>query len=81
VAKVRVGIVGFGFMARIHHGCLARIPDAEVVAVASPTPGHAERFLPPHSRLEGAVRLRELVVRLLDPQHRADPRQQRVVVD
>jgi hypothetical protein len=40
VAKVRVGIVGSDFMARIHHGCLARIPDAEVVAVASPTPGH-----------------------------------------
>src|SRR5215831_9213321 len=31
-------------MARVHHGCLARNPDATILAVASPTPGRAEAF-------------------------------------
>lgn len=47
-SRVGVGIVGSGFMARIHHGCLARNPDAHVVAVASPTPGRAEGFAQRH---------------------------------
>src|SRR5436190_344673 len=41
---VRVGLIGSGFVSAIHHEALRRVPGAEVVAVASPTPGHAERF-------------------------------------
>ena len=43
--KVRVGIIGSGFVADIHAHAFQRfVPDAEVVAVASPTPGKASRF-------------------------------------
>jgi myo-inositol 2-dehydrogenase/D-chiro-inositol 1-dehydrogenase len=41
---VRVGLIGSGFITAIHHEALLRVPGAEVIAVASPTPGHAERF-------------------------------------
>jgi len=42
--KVRVGLIGTGFVADIHAAALAMVPDAEVVAVASPTPGKAKAF-------------------------------------
>jgi predicted dehydrogenase len=41
---VRVGLIGSGFVSAIHAEALRQVPGAEVVAVASPTPGHAERF-------------------------------------
>jgi predicted dehydrogenase len=41
---VRVGLIGSGFVSEIHHEALRRVPGAEVIAVTSPTPGHAERF-------------------------------------
>lgn len=41
---VRVGLIGSGFITAIHHEALRRVPGAEVLAVASPTPGRAERF-------------------------------------
>ena len=41
---VRVGLVGSGFISAIHAEALRRVPGATIVAVASPTPGHAERF-------------------------------------
>jgi predicted dehydrogenase len=41
--KVKVGIIGSRFEADIHAASFAILPDeAEVVAVASPTPGHPE---------------------------------------
>ncbi len=44
-ATVKVGIIGSGFVADIHaHAFREYVPGAEVVAVASPTPGKAERF-------------------------------------
>jgi predicted dehydrogenase len=46
--KVRVGIVGSGFVAELHAEALKLVPNAEVVAVASPTPGHAEAFAARH---------------------------------
>ena len=51
--KVRVGIVGAGFIGHLHAEALARVPNAEVVAIASPTPekcqGLAEQFgIPRH---------------------------------
>jgi myo-inositol 2-dehydrogenase/D-chiro-inositol 1-dehydrogenase len=41
---VRVGLVGSGFVTAIHFDALRAVAGAEVVAAASPTPGHAERF-------------------------------------
>ena len=41
---VRVGLIGSGFITAIHHEALRRVAGAEVVAVASPGPGRAERF-------------------------------------
>ena len=42
--RVRVGIVGSGFIADIHAAALKMVPEAELVAVASPTPGKAKHF-------------------------------------
>jgi myo-inositol 2-dehydrogenase / D-chiro-inositol 1-dehydrogenase len=41
---VRVGLIGSGFVTAIHFEALRAAQGAEVVAVASPSPGHAERF-------------------------------------
>ncbi|MFI5454695.1 MAG: Gfo/Idh/MocA family protein [Isosphaerales bacterium] len=41
---VRVGLIGSGFVSSIHHEALRHVNGARVVAVASPTAGHAERF-------------------------------------
>ena len=43
--KVKVGIIGSGFEADIHAESFRLMPEeAEVVAVASPTPGNAEKL-------------------------------------
>ncbi len=42
--RVRVGIIGSQFISHIHAISLRRCPEAEVFAVASPTPGNAQRF-------------------------------------
>ncbi len=42
--KVQVGLVGSQFVSTLHAEALRRCPDAEVLAVASPTPGHAQQF-------------------------------------
>ncbi|MGA2662825.1 MAG: Gfo/Idh/MocA family oxidoreductase, partial [Verrucomicrobiota bacterium] len=43
--RVKVGIIGSQFEADIHAESFRILPDeAEVVAVASPTPGNAEQF-------------------------------------
>jgi myo-inositol 2-dehydrogenase/D-chiro-inositol 1-dehydrogenase len=42
--KVRVGLVGSGFVSTIHAESLKRVPAAEVVAVMSPSGDHAEKF-------------------------------------
>jgi myo-inositol 2-dehydrogenase/D-chiro-inositol 1-dehydrogenase len=42
--KVRVGLIGSGFVSAIHHEALRAVNGAEVIAVASPSAGHAERF-------------------------------------
>ncbi|GAC1475567.1 MAG: Gfo/Idh/MocA family oxidoreductase [Isosphaeraceae bacterium] len=45
---VRVGLIGSGFVSAIHAESFRHVPGAKVVAVASPTPGHAERFAAEH---------------------------------
>lgn len=42
--RTNVGLVGAGSVATRHAGTLARFPDAQVVAVADPVPGAAERL-------------------------------------
>jgi predicted dehydrogenase len=44
MSKVRVGLIGTGFIGDIHAAALKMAPDAEVVAVASPSPGKAAAF-------------------------------------
>lgn len=44
MAKVKVGIVGAGFIADIHAAAFKMVPEAEVVAVASSEPGQAKEF-------------------------------------
>jgi myo-inositol 2-dehydrogenase/D-chiro-inositol 1-dehydrogenase len=46
--KVRVGLVGSGFITAIHADALKRCAAAEVTAVASPTAGKAEAFARQH---------------------------------
>jgi predicted dehydrogenase len=47
--RVKVGIIGSRFEADIHAESFKMVPDeAEVVAVASPTPGNAENFAKRH---------------------------------
>ena len=41
---VRVGLIGSQFISTIHARSLAHCPNAEVVAVTSPTPGNASSF-------------------------------------
>jgi myo-inositol 2-dehydrogenase/D-chiro-inositol 1-dehydrogenase len=42
--RVRVGLVGSGFISSLHAEALERCAAAEVVALASPTPGRAQAF-------------------------------------
>ena len=42
--RVRVGMIGTGFVSDLHAAAFAMVPEAEVVAVASRTPGKAKRF-------------------------------------
>jgi myo-inositol 2-dehydrogenase / D-chiro-inositol 1-dehydrogenase len=42
--KVRVGVVGSGFISNIHVDGLKHVKEAEIVAVASKTPGKAAEF-------------------------------------
>lgn len=46
--RVRIGLIGSGFVSTIHAEALARVPRAEVVAVASSNPGHAKAFAEKH---------------------------------
>src|SRR5215216_1066361 len=42
--KVKVGLIGSQFISHLHAEAFARVPNAEVVAVASPTKEHVEAF-------------------------------------
>jgi myo-inositol 2-dehydrogenase / D-chiro-inositol 1-dehydrogenase len=43
-SPVRVGIIGSQFISSVHAEALRHCPQAQLVAVASPTPGNAEKF-------------------------------------
>ncbi len=66
MAKVRVGIVGSRFQADCIAGAVKGIPeDAELVAVASPTTGHAADFAKRHGIPQAYTDYHDL---LRDPQ-------------
>ncbi|MCA9266443.1 MAG: Gfo/Idh/MocA family oxidoreductase, partial [Planctomycetales bacterium] len=46
--KIRVGIIGSQFISQIHADSLARCAAAEMIAVASPTPGNAAALAEAH---------------------------------
>lgn len=64
--KVRYGLIGSQFVTTIHAEALKMVPDAEVLAVMSPTPGNAQKFAQEHgiphhyTKLEDMLRLDEI---------------------
>lgn len=64
--KVGVGLIGSRFISSIHAEALHRVPNAKIIAVMSPTPGHARDFagrydIPNHfTRLEELLALEEV---------------------
>ena len=61
MSKTRVGLIGTGFIGEIHAAALKRVADAEVVAVASPTPGKAKAFAREHGIAKAFEDYRDLV--------------------
>ncbi|HZR18312.1 MAG TPA: Gfo/Idh/MocA family oxidoreductase [Verrucomicrobiae bacterium] len=59
--KVRVGLVGSGFISAIHADALKRSADAELLAVASPTPGKAQSFAKQHGMAQHFTDYRKLL--------------------
>ena len=51
--KVKVGIIGTGWIAEAHAACYQRCPDVEIVALADIVPGKAEKFAKDNG-IEGA---------------------------
>ncbi len=47
--RVRVGLIGSQFISSIHAESLRRVSEAELWAVASPTPGHAQALAERHA--------------------------------
>ncbi|MGB5498456.1 MAG: Gfo/Idh/MocA family oxidoreductase, partial [Maribacter sp.] len=46
--KVSVGLVGSQFISSIHAEALKTVPEAEIIAVMSPTKGNAKKFASKH---------------------------------
>jgi predicted dehydrogenase len=44
MSKIKAGLIGSGFVADLHAAAIRTLSDAEVIAVASPTPGKARKF-------------------------------------
>ncbi|MBP7935720.1 MAG: Gfo/Idh/MocA family oxidoreductase [Phycisphaerae bacterium] len=61
MSKVKVGIIGTGFVGDIHAAAFKMVPDAEVIAVASPTPGKAKAFARDHGIASGFEDYRQLL--------------------
>ena len=59
--KVKVGLIGTGFVADLHAAAFKLVPDAEVVAVASPSPGKARRFAEAHGIANAFADYRDLL--------------------
>jgi len=62
-AKVGVGLIGSQFISTIHAKALQSVADAEVVAVTSPTAGHAREFAKAHGIPHHFTSLDQLLAR------------------
>ncbi len=63
MSKVKVGLIGSQFGATLHAEALARVPDAEVAAVASPTRAHVEEFAKKHHIPQSFTDYKQLLAR------------------
>src|SRR5438270_193917 len=61
MSRVRVGLIGSGFVADLHAAAFKLLPEAEVVAVASPTSGKAKRFAQHHGIPQAFENYRDLL--------------------
>jgi predicted dehydrogenase len=61
MSKLRVGLIGSGFVSDLHAIAFKIVPDAEVVAVASRSPGKAKRFAQHHGIGHAYENYRELL--------------------
>jgi myo-inositol 2-dehydrogenase/D-chiro-inositol 1-dehydrogenase len=61
MTQIRVGLIGSGFVADLHAAAFRLVPDAELVAVASPTPGKARRFADRHGIAQAFEDYRDLL--------------------
>ena len=61
MSKTRVGLIGTGFIGEIHAAAFKMVADAEVVAVASPTPGKAKAFAREHGIAKAFEDYRDLM--------------------
>src|SRR3989475_1567874 len=59
--KIKVGIIGSQFVSHIHTISLKRCGEAEVFAVASPTPGNAQKFAAKHGIAHHLTDYKELL--------------------
>ncbi len=60
---VGVGIIGSGFVAEIHAHAIQHVPEIDLVAVASPTPGKAKAFAAKRGIPHAYEDYRELIAR------------------
>jgi len=61
MSKTRVGLIGTGFIGEIHAAAFKMVADAEVVAVASLTPGKAKAFAREHGIAKAFEDYRDLM--------------------
>lgn len=59
--KVKYGLVGSQFITTIHAESIKSVPDAEIIAVMSPTPGNAEKFAKHHGIAHYFTKLEEML--------------------
>ncbi|MDP2949175.1 MAG: Gfo/Idh/MocA family oxidoreductase, partial [Chloroflexota bacterium] len=60
---IRIGIIGSGFVAGLHAEALKAVPQAQVVAVASPTEAHARAFAEEHAISHAYTDYRRILAR------------------
>jgi predicted dehydrogenase len=61
MSPIGVGIIGSQFIAEIHAESFKRVPNAALVAVASPTEGHVKKFAQKHRVPKWCTDYRELL--------------------
>src|SRR5579883_2973325 len=61
MSTVKIGLIGTGFVADLHATAARMVPEAEIAAVASPTPGKAGHFAKEHGIQHAFEDYRELL--------------------